>query len=122
MPFGYALRKLREQAKLTQDQLAEQAGLSRAAIAKLESTKDDVQPRWDTLLRLSQALALPLDSFVDAARRAAAPPIDRLEALETRVRDLEDRQLQGAKILKKTRADVSQLRTQIQADRTPRRS
>jgi transcriptional regulator with XRE-family HTH domain len=50
------LRELRERKLLTQDQLAERAGLSRAAIAAIE--KGDSEPRPDTIRKLANALDL----------------------------------------------------------------
>ncbi len=56
-PFGERLRRLREAAGLTQEQLAEKAGLSVQGIAALESGRSR-RPYPHTLRALSDALAL----------------------------------------------------------------
>lgn len=123
MPFGRALRTLREAANLTQEELGARSGMARSAIAKLEG-EPNKQPRWETILRLSQALGVPLDSFATAAAQYVEPPIDRLQALETlaedlraRVAGLEDRQLESALLIKQNRAELSQLRNDLASSR-----
>ena len=55
--FGERLRRLREAAGLTQEQLAERAGLSSNAIAALESGRRQ-RPYSSTMQALSDALGL----------------------------------------------------------------
>ena len=114
--FGRALKKLRVDAGLTQQQLEERSGVNRTTIADLEASPMK-QPRWETVTRLADGLGIGLDSFVDAARRYVEPPVDRLESLEGRVEGLEDRQVKLASILDATVAEVQQLRTQLLAGR-----
>jgi predicted ATPase/DNA-binding XRE family transcriptional regulator len=77
--FGALLRRYRTNAGLTQEQLAERAGLSRRGIADLERGARRA-PYTDTVLRLAVALGLSeVDqaSFVDAARIAPRLPGER---------------------------------------------
>src|SRR5215831_9194599 len=73
--FGELLKRYRLAAGLTQEELAERAGLSVQAIAALERGARR-SPRRDTLALLAQALALaPAErSQLEAARRHTAPP------------------------------------------------
>ncbi len=57
IPFGEYLRRLREERGLTQEQLAERAGLSSNAIAALESGRRQ-RPYPSTMQALSDALGL----------------------------------------------------------------
>src|SRR4051794_10993344 len=75
LPFGTLLRQFREQAGLTQEQLAERAGLSTDAIGLLERGERQ-RPQRHSIQRLTDALALPDDTraqFAAAARRASSP-------------------------------------------------
>src|SRR5262249_3639436 len=59
--FGTRLRQLREEAGLTQEGLAERAGMHRLGIAKLE--RGDREPAWATVERLCQALGVRCTKF-----------------------------------------------------------
>lgn len=67
--FGGRLRELREQAGLTQLQLAERAGLHRQSIAKLEL--GERRPAWPTLLALAKGLGVSVESFAAAPQGPA---------------------------------------------------
>jgi predicted ATPase/class 3 adenylate cyclase/DNA-binding XRE family transcriptional regulator len=72
-PFGELLRRYRQAAGLTQEELAERAGLSRRGIADLESGARKT-PRKDTVALLAAALGLSEEertAFVGGARRGA---------------------------------------------------
>jgi transcriptional regulator with XRE-family HTH domain len=56
------LRRLRKQAKLTQAQLAELAGLPRATLANLE--QDGANPSVQTVMAVAKALAVSLDELL----------------------------------------------------------
>ncbi|MBM4783171.1 MAG: helix-turn-helix domain-containing protein [Archangiaceae bacterium] len=56
--FGLRLRALRLERELSQEQLAEAAGMSRDAVARLEL--GGRWPRLDTALRLAEALMVSL--------------------------------------------------------------
>jgi transcriptional regulator with XRE-family HTH domain len=67
--FGELLRNLRLRAVLTQEELAERAGLSVRAVGKLESG-ETTRPRQATVRVLSDALGLDepeLTSFIASA-------------------------------------------------------
>ncbi len=84
--FGALLKQYRLAAGLTQEALAERAGLSARAISDLERGVNRA-PRQDTLDLLSQALRLPprkRASLVTAAR----PAVDTAAALEQSARTL----------------------------------
>jgi transcriptional regulator with XRE-family HTH domain len=62
--LGTRLRRLRDAAGLTQQQLANQAGLSISAVALMEiGHKKD--PRLSTLLALSRALGVTLNDLAE---------------------------------------------------------
>jgi transcriptional regulator with XRE-family HTH domain len=61
------LRRLRRAQKMTQEQLANAAGLRQALISELESGKLDV--RVDTLSRLAKALDSSMAELFDETRR-----------------------------------------------------
>lgn len=57
--FGNRLRTARREAGLTQEQLAERAGIDRAAYSEIERGQRDA--RLSTLLRIESALRAHLD-------------------------------------------------------------
>jgi len=62
------LRRLRRAQKLTQEQLANSAGLRQALVSELEAGKLDV--RIDTLNRLAKALGASMGELFDETKRA----------------------------------------------------
>jgi predicted ATPase/transcriptional regulator with XRE-family HTH domain len=80
--FGLLLRRLRDNAGLSQEELAERAGLSAQAIGALERG-DRRAPRRDTVERLAGALAL--GGADRAALVAAAQTRRRARPVETRL-------------------------------------
>jgi transcriptional regulator with XRE-family HTH domain len=72
-PTGFAqrLRELREAAGLTQEQLAERAGLYPFSLAKLEQGVHE--PTWPTVLDLGAALGVEVGAFVCEDRDRLAP-------------------------------------------------
>jgi transcriptional regulator with XRE-family HTH domain len=62
LAFGKALRKLREQAGLTQESLAELAGVHRTYMGDVERGERNVA--IVNMVRMSQALGLPLSRVV----------------------------------------------------------
>jgi ribosome-binding protein aMBF1 (putative translation factor) len=61
------VRSMREQAALTQAQLAKMVGVSQPMIARMERGLDQRTPRWETLRRIGLALGKQLKlSFVEA--------------------------------------------------------
>jgi transcriptional regulator with XRE-family HTH domain len=71
--FAGRLRELREAAGLSQQQLADKAGLTRDGIAQLERGRR--QPAWATVLALAGALGVDCNAFTQApAERPPAGP------------------------------------------------
>jgi transcriptional regulator with XRE-family HTH domain len=73
--MGQELRKARQQAGLTQEQLSFRAGLSRPYISQLE--RDIKSPTMETLFRICDALqvsAADIVGRVDTARKRKAGP------------------------------------------------
>jgi transcriptional regulator with XRE-family HTH domain len=71
--FAGRLRELREQAALTQEQLASKSGMTRDGIAHLEQGRR--KPTWETVLALSKALGVDCTTFtVEPAERAPTGP------------------------------------------------
>src|SRR5258708_6902760 len=60
--FAGRLKELREQAGLTQPQLADRAGMNRFGIAKLEQGVS--KPSWESVIALCQALAVTPNDFI----------------------------------------------------------
>src|SRR5437763_6154010 len=73
--FGALLKRYRQAAGLTQEALAEQAGLSVRAISDLERGRK-VRPHKDTVTLLAAALQLSPPEYAAfvAARQGSAPP------------------------------------------------
>lgn len=66
--FGTRLKELRQAAGLTQEQLADKAGMNRFGIAKLE--QGVTSPTWETVQALAGALGVDCTAFqVDAKKR-----------------------------------------------------
>jgi len=74
--FGGRLRELREKAGLTQQELADQSGLTREGVAQLETGRR--KPAWATVLSVCQALGVTCEEFTkepaEAPKRTAGRP------------------------------------------------
>lgn len=68
--FGARLRALRERAGLTQEQLAERAGVKRGAVARWES--GEREPGWSNVVALCKALGVSCEAFMQHADDAPA--------------------------------------------------
>src|SRR5216684_4790362 len=79
--FGQRLHTLREQAGLSQQQLADRIGLSQRAYAYWE--RHPVALRPDQLLSLAQALNVSVDDLVgtNGARKRGAGPTGKMKQL-----------------------------------------
>jgi transcriptional regulator with XRE-family HTH domain len=62
-----AVNELRKQAKLSQSDLAERAGLAEPLIALIESGRYD--PTWGDIRRIAKALGVSLEAFSEAAEQ-----------------------------------------------------
>ncbi len=60
--LGERLKRLRQEAGLSQEALAAKAGVSRVTIARLEAGEQD--PHYETLHALAQGLGLPLEKLL----------------------------------------------------------
>lgn len=56
--IGPKVRELREAARVSQEDLAHQAGISTSTLSRIE--RGTYQPRLDTLNKLAQALSVPV--------------------------------------------------------------
>ncbi len=71
MTFGEQLKTLREEAKMTQSDLATQSGLSIDSLRKWEQNK--MLPKIDSVVRLAKALGAPLESLVSGVKEWSNP-------------------------------------------------
>lgn len=62
--FGDILKHFREGQRLTQDQLAEKVGITRAAIANLEVNR--AAPSWNTIKGCAEALGVTMKDLMPA--------------------------------------------------------
>lgn len=72
--LGLAIKRLRKRSKLTQDDLAVSAGLSKNYICLIE--RDRRSPSLDAILRISEALSVEVEEIV-----GENPTIQRLRSL-----------------------------------------
>ena len=69
--FAGRLKELREAAGLTQQQLAERAGMNRFGVAQLEQGRN--KPGWETVLILSPALGVSCEAFNQEPEASSQP-------------------------------------------------
>lgn len=69
---GDRIREIRDARKLTQDQLAEQSGISKGFLSDVENNKRNVSS--DNLLRIANVLGASLDYLL---RGASSDPVSR---------------------------------------------
>lgn len=60
--MGYRLKEVREEKRLTQEELAAKSGVSRQTIVAIE-TDPTYNTTFNTLVKLSDALETPIDSL-----------------------------------------------------------
>jgi transcriptional regulator with XRE-family HTH domain len=65
--LGKAIRFLREESGMTQKRLAEKSGVSASWISRIE--QGEVDPTWNTIARISEGLAVSMESLAEAAER-----------------------------------------------------
>ena len=82
--LGHLVREQRAKLHLTQSELASRVGVSRSAIAELESGRIE-QPRASVFSRLAMALGLPAAALLAAAGYPASEMLLELEADELAV-------------------------------------
>jgi transcriptional regulator with XRE-family HTH domain len=73
-PTGFArrLKQLREAAGLTQEELAERAGMYKFSVAKLE--QEVREPTWATVLTLAKVLGVSVAAFAPTGEPAPIDP------------------------------------------------
>jgi transcriptional regulator with XRE-family HTH domain len=69
--FAERLRELRSEAGLTQEQLAERAGVKRDAVARWE--RGNREPSWSNVIALADALAVSTEAFRQEPGPAPTP-------------------------------------------------
>ena len=77
--LGERLKKARKDRGLTQEQLAERAGLSTRHIAKIE--KGDVNPSFEVLSTLVKTLGVSFDAIFDPASEQVEAEIQEIAGL-----------------------------------------
>ena len=80
MTFGQKLKTLRQNANMTQLQLAEKLRLSKANISKYES--DTIQPNFETLSTISSLFNVPVDYLLGKQEKPATESDELSEYLE----------------------------------------
>jgi DNA-binding XRE family transcriptional regulator len=70
--FGLNLRRIRTREGSTQEGLSERAGLHRTEVGLLE--RGERVPRIDTVIRLADAIGVPIDEFLDGIHWIPAVP------------------------------------------------
>ena len=71
MTIGQELRRIRRAKDLTQQELAELAGVNYTTISRIESG-DAKQVYWETAVKLAKALQVSLDDFAPEKVGAAS--------------------------------------------------
>jgi transcriptional regulator with XRE-family HTH domain len=67
--FAGRLKELRERAGLTQQQLADRAGMNKFGVAQLEQGRN--KPSWESVLTLADALGVTPNDFTQAPAAVA---------------------------------------------------
>jgi transcriptional regulator with XRE-family HTH domain len=128
--FGDLLRRLREEAGLSQNALARTAGMSPSNVNRIEASKQGV-PRKTTIIKLVRALGLSLtdersQQLFDAATQMAKPkpmqgavlytPFNRRPkgktALQPKLRELKSIYLRGLELI----ADIEEMIAEDEED------
>lgn len=83
MTMGSKLAQARRKNNLTQEQLAEQLGVTRQAVSRWES--DTAYPETDKIVRMSRLLGVSCDWLLQDGGEAPAPSGETAPALVTRL-------------------------------------
>jgi transcriptional regulator with XRE-family HTH domain len=67
--LGAAIRRLRHERKLTQEDLAHQAGLTVTALVRVENA--NANPTWSTVRKIASGLNVRVGALADLADRLA---------------------------------------------------
>ena len=71
LPLCAALKRLRAERNISQEQLSFEAGITSSALSRIERGLND--PRWTTVVKLASALELTPHELVQEAERLAGP-------------------------------------------------
>jgi transcriptional regulator with XRE-family HTH domain len=72
--MGLRIRTLREAARLSQDELASRAGLSKTTYQNIEWGR--ANPEWETLAAIAGALGMDIPTMLPERERPALRPVD----------------------------------------------
>lgn len=72
MEFGEKIKKARKKSGLTQSQLGNKLGVSASMLAQYETGKR--KPKIETLLKLSEAMGVPLDELIGLEEEEKTSP------------------------------------------------
>jgi transcriptional regulator with XRE-family HTH domain len=100
--LGTTIRKAREAKNLTQDDLAQRAGVKASQISRLE-TGDRTDPYFSTMVGIAKALGLSLDRLAGIGLpgdTAATPPIGLQGLIEESARKVPDLEKSLARVEK----------------------
>lgn len=86
--IGTTIKRLRKDRNLTQDELAEKAGITKSAISRYESGKR--QPTIDTLGRLANAFGVNILDILDENSANATPEDKQAATLATKMFETAD--------------------------------
>jgi transcriptional regulator with XRE-family HTH domain len=84
MKFGDRIALLREKSGLTQEQLAQKLGISRAALAKYEKSRRE--PDYETLNKIANFFSVSVDYLLGRNQEQEKVVIDIKEALESKTK------------------------------------
>jgi transcriptional regulator with XRE-family HTH domain len=70
--LGLAIKELREARRLTQEELATQAGTTVGTVSRLEAAKN--APAWATVMQIIQAMGVSLSELARAVERQGGVP------------------------------------------------
>lgn len=81
MNVGSNIRRIRQDARLSQEELAEAAGINRTYLSQLENGRSS--PTLDVLERIARALEVPISALIADSRSAhASQPLYEISADE----------------------------------------
>jgi transcriptional regulator with XRE-family HTH domain len=85
--LGDKIRRIREERKLSQEKLAELAGVSSITVYKIETGREQT-PKLRVILQLSRALNVPLEELARAYGTDPAPEPDALRQYAGQLQDI----------------------------------
>src|SRR5215510_4770612 len=91
--FAGRLRELREQAGLTQKDLADRAGVSKATVADLEQGR--YAPSWPTVVSLAEALGVVCTAFLQQPQAGVEVKLGRPRKANTAGADQQPKRPRG---------------------------